>query len=158
MEKIEFNAVIEKHDNMDAAYIKFPYNVHEIYGVRGQVKVKAWFDGVLYRGSLATMGYGFHFLGVTKAIRKKIGKQPGESVHVIIERDFEERIIDIPEDLLVLLNQNPEIKEYFNSLAFSHRMEYSNWILEAKKTETRQNRLLKTIELLAIKKKNPSEK
>jgi hypothetical protein len=156
--KLEFDAVLEKHENMDAAYIKFPFNVMEVYGVKGQVKVKAWIDNVLYRGSLVTMGYKFHCLGVTQEIRKKIEKNAGDSVHIVIERDLDERIIDIPEDLLELLNQKPQLKTYFDSLAFTHRKEYVVWINDAKKDETRQNRLKKTIEMLENKKRNPSEK
>jgi hypothetical protein len=153
MEKLEFDAVLEKHENRNAAYIKFPYNVQEVYGAKGQVKVKAWIDGVFYRGSLAAMGYRFHCLGVTQSIRKQIGKQPGDNVHIVLERDIEERVINIPEDLLELLNQNTELKTYFDSLAFSHKREYVNWIFQAKKNDTRQNRLQKTIEMLTNKKR-----
>ncbi|MFA5816744.1 MAG: DUF1905 domain-containing protein [Bacteroidales bacterium] len=62
--KIMFEAIIEQNKGMDAAYISFPYSVEELFGVKGQVKVKAMIDGkVLYRGSLANMGFECHILG-----------------------------------------------------------------------------------------------
>lgn len=41
--------------------------------------------------------------------------------------------------------------DYFESLAYSHRKEYIRWIEEAKKTETRTNRITKSIEKLSAK-------
>jgi uncharacterized protein YdeI (YjbR/CyaY-like superfamily) len=38
--------------------------------------------------------------------------------------------------------------DYFNNLSFTHRKEYARWIVEAKKEETRQSRLVKSIEML----------
>jgi uncharacterized protein YdeI (YjbR/CyaY-like superfamily) len=49
---------------------------------------------------------------------------------------------------MALLKKEPGMLEYFNKLSFTHRKEYARWIAEAKKEETRQGRLLKTIELL----------
>jgi len=45
---------------MDAAYIEFPYDVYKEFGKRGQVEVKASFDGFEYRGSLVRMGMQSH--------------------------------------------------------------------------------------------------
>lgn len=53
-----------------------------------------------------------------------------------------------PKDLQQELNANPEAQTFFDSLAFSHRREYVGWIHDAKKDETRERRIKKTIELL----------
>lgn len=83
----QFTATIIKVEDMDAAYIEFPYNVREEFG-KGRVPVCATFDGVPYDGSLVRMGTENHILGVRKDIRKKIGKQPGDTVEVTVqERD-----------------------------------------------------------------------
>jgi uncharacterized protein YdeI (YjbR/CyaY-like superfamily) len=42
--------------------------------------------------------------------------------------------------------------DYFENLAASHQKEYLNWILEAKKVDTKQKRITKTIEMLKSKK------
>jgi hypothetical protein len=157
MSRQEFNAVILKFPDMDAAFIELPFDAESVFGKK-RVKVKAWFDGILYRGTLMRMGRSCDWLGITQEIRKKIGKNPGDSVHVIIEEDKEERTIAIPEDLGELFKKNKSESDYFHSLAFTHRKEYINWILDAKREETRCIRLEKTIEMLNRKKKNPTDK
>lgn len=83
-EKIyEFDAVLRKVPDIDGAYIDFPYDVRAEFG-RGRVRVRATFDGVPYDGSLVRMKTPNHIIGVRKDIRQKIGKQPGDMVHVTI--------------------------------------------------------------------------
>jgi hypothetical protein len=146
--KFEFDAVIKKPENVDSGYIEFPYDVKKEFGGKSRVKVKAVIDGVPYRGSLVNMGRGCHWLGITKEIRKATCKDPGDTVHVMIEEDREERTVEIPDDLLKLLEKEEGLLDYFNKLSYTHRKEYVRWIEEAKKEETRKNRLVKTIEML----------
>jgi hypothetical protein len=148
MRKYEFDAPVLKHEGIDAAYIEFPYDVQKEFGVKGQVKVKAWFDGIPYRGSLAKMGHWCHLLGITREIRQMIGKNPGDVVHVILEQDLDERIVTPPEDFAQLLRQNTDASAFFEKLSYTHKKEYVEWIESAKKAETRQSRLIKAIEML----------
>jgi len=54
------------------------------------VKVHAAFDGVPYDGSVVNMGVKgengevCYVIGVLKAIRKKLGKKDGDTIHVTI--------------------------------------------------------------------------
>ena len=119
------------------------FSVEKLFGTRGQVKVKALFDGkVEYRGSLANMGRNCHTLGLTQEIRNKLQKAFGDPVHVELERDLEIREVIIPDDIQSVLSENPEALAYFEKLSYTHRKEYINWITSAKKEETRVNRLV----------------
>lgn len=80
----EFDTTIRKVPDIDGAYIEFPHDVREAFG-KGRVKVRATFDGEPYDGSLVRMKTPGHILGLPKAIRHKIGKQPGDTVHVTIQ-------------------------------------------------------------------------
>lgn len=82
--RYEFDAVILKVPDIDAAYIEFPYDVKEEFN-KGRVKVEATFDGYPYSGSLVRMKTPGHIIGIRKDIRKAIGKQPGDVVHVTIK-------------------------------------------------------------------------
>ena len=65
------------------------------------------FDGkVEYRGSLAKMKSNFHMLGLTQEVRKQLGKDFGDEVSVKLWEDKEERMVEIPEDVLEIFNQN----------------------------------------------------
>lgn len=79
-----FDALLQKVPDLDGAYIDFPFDVRAEFG-KGRVKVHATFDGVPYDGSLVRMKTPSHIIGVRKDIRTKIGKQPGDSVHVTIQ-------------------------------------------------------------------------
>lgn len=81
--RYEFDAIIHKVPDIDGAYVEFPYDVRAEFG-KGRVKVRATFDGVCYEGSLVRMGTPGHILGLRKDIRTKIGKGPGDTVHVTL--------------------------------------------------------------------------
>ena len=52
--------------------------------------VNATFDGIPYRGQVVKMGTPCYIIGVTKQIRKQIGKSFGDMVEVVLhERDSE---------------------------------------------------------------------
>lgn len=85
-EVYEFDAVIQKVSDQDGAYVEIPFDVREVFG-KGRVPVHATFDGEPYDGSVVRMGLPCHIIGVRKDIRAKIGKQPGDSIHVtLVER------------------------------------------------------------------------
>lgn len=79
----EFDAVIKKNPDMDAAYVEIPFDVKAAFG-RSRVSVSATFDGEPYNGQLVKMGTPCHIIGIRKDIRAKIGKQPGDSIRVTL--------------------------------------------------------------------------
>ena len=78
-----FDAVLQKVPDIDGAYVEIPFDVKAEFG-KGRVKVHAAFDGVDYDGSIVRMGTPGHILGVRKDIRTRIGKAPGDTVHVTL--------------------------------------------------------------------------
>lgn len=148
MKVYEFDGEIKGQDLIDGAYVEFPYNVEKEFGAKGRVKVKETFDGLEYRGSLVIMGLNCHIIGITKRIRNEISKQPGDIVHVIIVEGNEPRIVEVPEDFRNLLEENEKAKEFFNSLSYSNKKKYVDWILSAKKIETRNKRITETLNML----------
>ncbi|PIQ49509.1 MAG: antitermination protein NusB [Cytophagales bacterium CG12_big_fil_rev_8_21_14_0_65_40_12] len=150
MEKIyHFEAVIQGGDErwLEAACVALPFNVEEEFGTKGQVKVRATFDGVEYRGSIANMGAG-HILILRNDVRQAIGKVVGDMVLVTVQKDTEERIVEVPDELQALLNINPKAEEFYNTLSYTNRKEYVRWITSAKKQETKDRRLEKSSEML----------
>jgi len=142
-----FEATIEAGGG-GGALVAIPFDVGDVYGTRGRVKIQATFDGHPYRGSIAPMG-GRHLLGVTKAVRAAIGKSIGDVVAVTLERDTQERRVEVPTDLAEALAASPEAQAFFDGLAFTYRKEYAQWITAAKRPETRARRLDRAIDKLA---------
>ena len=88
--ELKFCARILQNENMDAAYVEVPYDIKELFG-KGRLPVNATFDGVPYRGQVVKMGTPCYIIGVTKQIRKQLGKNFGDIVEVVLqERDREE--------------------------------------------------------------------
>ena len=139
----KFTAVIEDAGK-GGAYVSVPFDVEKEYGKK-RVKVLATFNGEPYRGSLVRMGTPCHILGVQKAIRTKIGKTIGDTIKVTVQEDGARREVAIPKDLKKVLVENTGAMEAFTRLSFSHQKEYVQWIGEAKRMETRQDRIAQTI-------------
>ncbi len=72
--------------------------------------------------------------------------------------DYASRTIEVPAALQKLLDKNKTAATFFKSLAFSHQREYVEWIVSAKKEETKAKRLETTMEKLIAQKKNFNQK
>lgn len=145
-QKYEFTAIIQDAGS-GGAYVTVPFDVEKAFGKK-RVKVKALIEGVPYRGSLVRMGTPDHMLLVLKEIREKIGKTFGDEITVELEEDLEPRQVEVPPDLQKALEDNPIQLSFFNQLSYSHQREYVLWINEAKRQQTRQERIQRTIEML----------
>lgn len=87
--ELRFNATILQNENMDAAYVEVPYDIKELFG-KGRLSVNATFDGAPYRGQVVKMGTPCYIIGITRQIRRQIGKSFGDTVEVVIqERESE---------------------------------------------------------------------
>jgi len=118
----------EKYPN--AAYVLVPGDVKSIFGSL-KPKVKIYYDSLLYRGSIANMGFGSM---------------------VIIPKDTEKREVEVPEPLLRELEKNNLIAE-FNSLSYTNRKELARSIITAKRQETKDRRMQKALEFILEKSK-----
>jgi hypothetical protein len=145
-QKYHFHAIIEPAGG-GGAFIVIPFDVEKTFGKK-RVKIKANINGVPYRGTLVRMGTPQHMLIVLKEIRKKIGKSFGDEVTVELEEDLELRQVEIPADLQMALQAQPAAQAFFNRLSYTHQKEYVLWISEAKREQTRQARIKRTIEML----------
>jgi hypothetical protein len=114
----------------------------------GWVKVRGTIDGYEIRKChLMPMGNGKLFLPVKAEIRKKIGKKEGDYVTVILYPDNEP--LEVPEEMLLCLQDEPAALRFFKSLSESEQNFYIQWIYSAKKEETKVDRLAKTVNRLA---------
>ena len=87
MKNYTFDAAVHEIAEKGGAYIVFPYDIRKEFG-KGRVKVHAEFDGIPYDGSIVNMGVKdaegniCYIIGLLKAIRKELGKQEGDIIHV----------------------------------------------------------------------------
>ena len=72
--------------------------------------------------------------------------------------DAETKTIRLPADFGKALAKNKQEKKFFDTLSFTNRKEYVEWIVTAKREETRNQRVKESIERLSKKWKNPANR
>jgi uncharacterized protein YdeI (YjbR/CyaY-like superfamily) len=87
---------------------------------------------------------------VNKGVRTSLGKEAGDAVELVLERDERSRSRDvaIPSELTDALARDAEAAAAFERLAPSHRREHAEFVAGAKREETRRRRAEQTIERL----------
>ena len=149
--KQTINVKLEKHEKLDATGITIPFDVEEVFGAK-RVPVKAKVNGAEYRGTIVRMG-GKYMLGIPKVFREAAGITAGENIVVTLQKDVEERTVTIPPDLAKELKKDKVLQEAWDKLSFTIRKENARDLEEAKRPDTRERRLAKTIAMLREKAK-----
>lgn len=134
-------------------FITVPFSVEQAFGTRAQVKVKGTVNRVPFRSSLMPAGNGTHYMAINQALREAAGVSAGDTAEFTLELDTEARIVEVPEDLGAALQEHPLASEGFERLSYSHKKEYVEWILSAKKPETREGRIAKAVLMIGEGKK-----
>ncbi len=88
------------------------------------------------------------FLPVKSEIRKKIKKDVGDYIDVVLYEDRSDIII--PDELILCLQDFPQALDFFNQLSDTSKKQYVDHIYGTKNLETRGNRISKAIEKLEL--------
>jgi hypothetical protein len=95
----------------------------------------------------------FGFRPKTAADKKKEAQPKEREIFKWINPQTKE--IKLPEDLAKALRKNKNETAFFESLSFTNKKEYLEWVVTAKRPETRAERISGTIERLTKGWKNP---
>lgn len=114
----------------------------------GWVKVRGFVDEFeLKQYKLMPMGNGKLFLPVKAQIRKKIKKEAGDLVKVVLYSD--ESPLEIPAEIIACFKNEPQkIYETFLSFTEGEQKTYIDWIYEAKTEDTKADRIVKMMDRL----------
>jgi len=111
----------------------------------GWVKVKGSIDGYEFKNyRLQPMGDGRLFFAVKATIRKAIKKEAGDVVRIVLYRDTSP--LEIPEELIDCLKDEPNAYEAFQQLTEGKQKELVDWIYAAKTDATKVKRIVATID------------
>ncbi|MCJ8209459.1 YdeI/OmpD-associated family protein [Mucilaginibacter sp. RS28] len=148
---ITFEAVLhqfaDQGEKTGWTYIEIPAHVAAELkpGNKKSFRVKGMLDHFQISGvAMIPMGEGNFIIAVNAEMRKGIRKSKGAMVNVVLEvhDDF---VIEVPKDLQMCLDEEPEGLEFFNSLPKGHRDYFIKWINSAKTEATRTNRVVNTV-------------
>ncbi len=118
--------------------------------LRSESEKLTWINLISFNDTWSVFG----FRAKTAADKAKEAKaEPREIFNWI---DPVNKKVRLPDDLKASFKKNRKEAGIFDSLAYSHKKEYVEWIVTAKREETRSKRIKKTIERLRQGWKNPA--
>jgi bifunctional DNA-binding transcriptional regulator/antitoxin component of YhaV-PrlF toxin-antitoxin module len=126
-------------------FIAVPERAMREFDGHRRVPVVATIDGYAYRTTICDMGNG-PCIPVRRSVREAAGIAAGRRVTVTLAFDGDERTVAVPAFLAKAMTKAE--RRAFDSMSYSHRKEYVDWITAAKKPETRDRRVEKTREKL----------
>lgn len=109
-----------------------------------------WFSMISFDDTWTTFA-----LRLKTAADRKKEAQPEKKREIFDYIDPEKKIVRLPDDLAAALKKKKKAETFFQSLSFTNRKEYVEWIVTAKRDETRAERVKGTIERLEKEWKNP---
>jgi hypothetical protein len=89
----------------------------------------------------------------TDADKKKEAKPKEREIFKYI--DAQKKVVTLPSDLASVLKNNKKANDFFQTLSFTNKKEYVEWVITAKREETRNERVKGTVEGLEKGWKNP---
>jgi hypothetical protein len=137
-------------------YLPIPFDVSQVFGSKARIPVTGTINDFPFRNSLMPEGDGTHSMMVSKKLQLGANARAGDLVSIALEPDTAERCILPPKELEAALMENQQAASVFDTLAYSHKKEYVDWILAAKQAATKSSRATKAAEMLAAGKKRLS--
>lgn len=128
--------------------IVVPAEVIEALGKGKKPPVVVTVNGYTYRNTVAVMG-GQYMIALSVKHREAAGLTGGDEIEVELELDEQPREVVVPADFAAALAAEPKAQAFFDGLSYSQRGWFVLGIEEAKKPETRANRIAKAVERLA---------
>src|ERR1700761_5093372 len=146
MKRNRFEAAVQRSTGW-GAFVLFPHDTMAEFHIKGRVAVQALLGGLPYTGSLMPSAAGYHRLSVPREICGRLGKSPGDLIRVELWKDDAPRTVEMPEEFVRLLRKERLLAK-FEALTITRRKEYRNWILSAKRNETRSRRMVRALAIL----------
>ncbi|WP_172916831.1 YdeI/OmpD-associated family protein [Capnocytophaga canis] len=117
----------------------------------GWVRVFGTIDGhSIEKYNLQSMGNGNLFLPLNAQIRKKIKKQVGDNVHIVL---YEDNVpSEIANELRMCLQDEKYLLETFLSYSETKRKKLIDWIYQSKNEDEKANRIVEIINRISSEK------
>jgi hypothetical protein len=136
--------------------VEIPESVVKKLGAGKRVPVLVTLNGAKYRSTIAVYG-GRYYLPARKEVRDAAKLVVGGRARVSLEVDTAPRSVDVPADLARALSA-AKLRPAFDSLSFTQRKEFAEWISSAKRVETRSVRIPKIVAQVRAKARAASTK
>ena len=144
--QVKFHTTLELHGK-SATGFEVPEEVVTALAAGKRPSVRVTINRHTYRSSVASMG-GRFMVGVSTENRAAAGVAAGEVHEVELELDTAPREVIVPADFAAALDAERDARELFDRLSYSDKRWHVEAILGAKRPETRQRRIERSVALL----------
>jgi hypothetical protein len=132
---------------------RVPFDPAAVWPKMIRQRVRGEINGFAFRTSLFPDPRGGSYLLINRVMQKAVGAHLGDTAEFRLEPDLEERAAELPDELAVLLEDEPGLRPWYDSLTEYTRREIGKWILAVKtdasrlkRAEQMAERLLATME------------
>jgi hypothetical protein len=146
-----FRATLEKGDRaLGWTIARVPFDPSSTWSKMLRLRVRGEINGFPFRTSLFSDPEhpGSFYLLVNKAMQQGAGVALGSTASFHLEPDLEGRPAELPDELSVLLDDEPGLRAWYQELSEYTRREIGKWINGVKSDESRMRRAEQTAERL----------
>jgi len=140
-----FKAVLEPlQDGLGWVVAWLPFDAAAAWKEMVRLRVTVEVGGEVFRTSLFPGSdrrqRAGHFLLVNKKMQEAAGAGVGGMVEFAVQPDLEPREAELPDQLAVLLDDEPGLREWYDGLTEYMRREIGKWVLGVKSDEAKTRR------------------
>ncbi len=136
-----FKATLEKIDPaLGWTIVRVPFDPAKEWDTMIRLRVRGSIEGHAFRTSLFPDSRGGFFLLVTRAMQAATGVILGSVAHFELAPDLEPRPAELPDELALLLDEEPGLRVWYDALTEYTRREIGKWINGVKSDASRLRR------------------
>ena len=143
-----FKATLQKgSEGLGWTIARLPFDPHTVWTQMLRLRVRggvsSWNGGsVAFRTSLFPVPgeSGQYLLLVNNRVQREAGITVGSVAEFCLEADLEPRPAELPDDLAELLDEEPGLRAYYDSLSESMRREIGKWVMDVKSDAAQRKR------------------
>jgi uncharacterized protein YdeI (YjbR/CyaY-like superfamily) len=144
-----FRAVLEKGNRaLGWTIARVPFDPAKEWKQMVRQRVRGDVSGFAFRTSLFPDARGGFYLLVNRSMQAGAGVELGDVAGFRLEPDLEPREAELPDELAVLLDDEPGLREWYGELTEYMRREIGKWVMGVKSDEARMRRAEQTAERL----------
>ena len=136
-----FRALLEK-DNRALGWTiaRVPFDPARAWKQMVRLRVRGDINGFAFRTSLFPDARGGFYLLVNRAMQQGAAVSLGDTADFRLGPDLEPREAELPDELAVLLDQEPGLRGWYGDLTEYMRREIGKWVMDVKSDEARLRR------------------
>ena len=127
---------------------RVPFEPRDAWPTMIRLRVRGEINGFAFRTSLFPDSRGGFFLLVNRTMQRASGTRLGDAAEFQLEPDLDAREAELPDELAVLLDDEPGLRPWFDALSEYTRREIGKWILCVKSEASRIKRAEQVAERL----------